>query len=190
MRRYALSLALLSAFGLAGCAKNVNRQIKEAVAHFDNFDLSEDEVEIVSTEELGGNAIAQVKVKTAVKLVKKNGQWVVDEVRIGDRRWEKADHIRAVLRSQRTETTRKQLNSISEGVRRYLDNHDSFPQFSDFRELVGVLTPQYLRDVILLDAWSNPYACRRVSPQIVEIRSSGADGFFGTRDDLMQRVEK
>ncbi len=168
----------------------MNRQIKEAVAHFDNLDLSEDEIEILSTQELGGNAIAQIKVKTAVKLVKKNGQWVVDEVRIGDRRWEKADHIRAVLRSQRTETTRKQLQSIGDGIRRYLERQGTLPQVSDFQDLVAVLTPQYLPEVVMLDAWSNAYAYRRVSSQVTEIRSSGPDGLYGTQDDLIERIEK
>ncbi len=190
VRRYALSLALLSALVLGGCAKNVNRQIKEAVAHFDNLDLSENEIEILSTQELGGNAIAQVKVKTAVKLVKKNGKWVVDEVRIGDRRWEKADHIRAVLRSQRTETTQKQLQSIGDGIRRYTERQGTLPQVSDFQNLVAVLTPQYLPEVMMLDAWSNAYAYRRVSPQVVEIRSSGPDGLYDTQDDLTERIEK
>jgi hypothetical protein len=190
VRRYALSLALLSVLVLGGCAKNVNRQIKEAVAHFDNLDLSENEVEILSTQELGGNAIAQVKIKTAVKLVKKKDQWVVDEVRIGDRRWEKADHIRAVLREQRTATTQKQLQSIRDGIRRYLDGHGALPEVSDFQGLVAVLTPQYAPEVMALDAWSNAYAYRRVSPQVAEVRSSGPDGLFGTQDDLTERIEK
>ncbi len=183
-------LALLSALVFAGCAKNVNRQIKEAVAHFDNLDLSENEIEILSTQEIGGNAIAQVQIKTAVKLVKKNGQWVMDEVRIGDRRWEKADHIRAVLRSQRTETTRKRLQLIGEGIRRYVERQGALPQVSDFDGLVAVLTPEYLPEVIALDAWSNEYAYRRVSPHLVEVRSSGPDRLYGTEDDLTERIEK
>jgi len=190
VRRYAWSLALLSVFALAGCAKNVNRQIKEAIAHFDNLDLSEDEIKILSAQELGSSAVAQVEIKTAVKLVEKNGKWVVDEVRIGDRRWEKADHIRAVLRSQRTETTRKQLQSIGAGIRRYLERQGALPQASDFQGLVAVLTPQYLPEVVMLDAWSNAYAYRRVSPQAAEVRSSGPDGLFGTQDDLTERIEK
>jgi len=190
VRRYAWSLALLSVFALAGCAKNVNRQIKEAIAHFDNLDLSEDEIKILSAQELGSSAVAQVEIKTAVKLVEKNGKWVVDEVRIGDRRWEKADHIRAVLRSQRTETTRKQLQSIGAGIRRYLERQGALPQVSDFQGLVAVLTPQYLSEVVMLDAWSNAYAYRRVSPQVAEVRSSGPDGLFGTQDDLTERIEK
>jgi len=191
VRTYArLSLVLLSALVLGGCAKNVNRQIKEAVAHFDNLDLSENEVEILSTQELGSSAIAQVQVKTAVKLIKRNGQWIVDEVRIGDRRWEKADHIRAVLRSQRTQTTQNQLQSISHGLRRYLDRKGTVPQVPDFQGLVNVLTPQYLPEVIALDAWSNAYAYRRISPQAAEIRSSGPDGLYGTQDDLTERVQK
>jgi len=190
VRRYALSLALLTVLGLAGCAKNVNRQIKEAVAHFDNLDLSENEIEILSTQELGGQAIAQVQIKTAVKLAKKNDRWVVDEVRIGDRRWEKADHIRAVLRSQRTETTRKELQAIGSGIRRYSEREGNLPQVSDFRALVAVLTPQYLPEAMDLDAWSNAYAYRRVSPQVVEVRSSGPDRLYGTQDDLTERIEK
>jgi hypothetical protein len=190
VRLYALSVVLLSVLFLSGCAKNLDRQIKEAVAHFDNFDLSSSEVEVLSTQEVGGSATAQIRVKTAVKLVKKNGQWVVDEVRIGDRRWEKADHILAVLRTQRTEETRKELQLISEGIRRYLDRQGTLPQVSNFHDLVTVLIPQYLHQVVELDAWSNPFVYRRISPQVAEIRSNGADGLYGTQDDLTERIEK
>ncbi len=190
VRRYAPFVVLLAVMALAGCAKNVNRQIKEAVGHFDNLDLSEDEIKILSTQELGGQAIAQVEIKTAVKLVKKKGQWVVDEVRIGDRRWEKADHIRAILRSERTQTTRKQLQTISDGVRRYLESQGTVPQVADFDDLLAILTPQYLADVTPLDAWSNAYAYRRVSPQAAEVRSSGPDGLYGTQDDLTEKILK
>jgi len=190
VRKHALWLALASALVLGGCAKNVNRQIKEAVAHFDNLDLSESEIEILSTQELGSSAVAQVQIKTAVKLIKKNGQWVVDEVRIGDRRWEKADHIRAILGNERTATTRRQLDSIGAGIRRYAERHGAMPQVSDFQGLIAVLSPQYLPEVVMLDAWSNAYGYRRVSPDVAEVRSSGIDGLYGTPDDLTEKISR
>lgn len=190
MRRHAWLLVLVSGLALAGCSKKANLQIKEAVGHFDNLDLSDTEIEVLSTQEMGGQAIAEVRIKTAVKLVKQKGQWVVDEVRIGDRRWEKADHIRAVLRAERTQTTRKELQLIGEGIRRYLQNQGVVPEVADFDGLVSVLIPQYLGDAIVLDAWSNPFAYQKVSTQIAEIRSSGEDRLYGTPDDLIERIQK
>jgi len=168
----------------------VNRQIQNSVAHFDNLDLSQDEIEVISTQELGDHAVAQVKIKTAVKLTKQNGQWVIDEIRIGDRRWEKADHIRAILRSERTQTTRKQLQLLKDGVQLWAERHGSLPQAADFGALMAMLTPGYVPEVLATDAWSHPYIYRRLSPNTAEVRSPGPDGLPGTPDDLSERVEK
>ena len=120
----------------AGCGKNINKQVQDAVRNFDNLGLTDKEIEVLSTQEMSGNAIAELKIRTAVKLVKKQGIWVVDEVRIGDRRWEKAEHILAVINQKRAETTRNMLEAIGSGIDRYTAANGRLPQGPGFRELV------------------------------------------------------
>ncbi|HXK62482.1 MAG TPA: type II secretion system protein GspG [Acidobacteriota bacterium] len=190
MRRYLLSLLLLLPVLTAGCGKNMNRQIREAVAKFDNMDLSEKDVKVLSVQKMGNQAVAEVEIKTAVKVSKQKDRWVIDEVRIGDRRWEKADHIRAALREQRFETTRKDLRTLAEGIRLWADRQGTLPPANDFPQLVDILSPEYLPRVIALDAWSNPYVYRSPAPQWAEVRSAGPDGKIDTPDDLTERVDR
>ncbi len=171
----------------ASCGKNINKQVQDAVRNFDNLQLTDSEIEVLRTQEMSGHAVAEVKIRTALKLVKKQGHWVVDEVRIGDRRWEKADHIRAVLNQKRAETTRGQADLVASAIEQYAAENGRVPAASDFRELVGSLSPQYLADPVLLDAWSNPLSYRALSNADFEIRSAGADGRTWTPDDIVRR---
>ena len=172
----------------AGCGKNINKQVQDAVRNFDNLGLTDKEIEVLSTQEMSGNAIAELKIRTAVKLVKKQGIWVVDEVRIGDRRWEKAEHILAVINQKRAETTRNMLEAIGSGIDRYTAANGRLPQGPGFRELVSVLSPDYLGDPALLDAWANPFSYRLLGNADYEVRSAGADGRTGTPDDIVKRA--
>jgi len=172
----------------AACGKNVNKQVQDAVSNFDNLQLTDQEIEVLSTQELAGNAIAEVKIRTAVKLVKKQGIWVIDEVRIGDRRWEKADHILAVINQKRTETTRDMIQAIGAGIDRYAAVNGRLPQAAGFRELVSTLSPDYLGDPVLLDAWSNPFSYKLLGNADYEVRSAGGDGMAGTPDDIVRRA--
>jgi len=178
--------ALLS----VSCNKKINVQVADAVRHFDNFDLNEKEVKVLSTQEMGNSAIAEVEVKTALKLTRRNGRWEIDEVRIGDRRWEKADHIRAVLNEGRRQTTARELENISAAIRRYSEQQGKTPAVSDFRSLMNALTPGYLATPYSVDAWAVPYQYRRLSVTGFEVSSAGPDRQPGTADDLVEKIER
>ncbi len=178
-----LLLLLLS----ASCGKNINKQVQDAVRNFDNLQLTDSEIEVLSTTEMSGNAVAEVKIRTALKLVKKQGHWVVDEVRIGDRRWEKADHIRAVINQKRAETTGDQADVVAAAIEQYAAENGRVPAAADFRALVATLSPRYLADPALLDAWSNPFSYRALNTEDFELRSAGADGRTWTPDDIVRR---
>ena len=181
MRRRLIFLVLLS----ASCAKSVEKQVHDAVRTFDTVEFSDKQVKVEAIKYLGSHAVATVTVKTAVKMSKKENQWVIDEIRIGDRRWEKAEFIIAVLNEKRTARTRSDLRVLSEGIHLYRNEHSSLPQARDFQELIDALSPKYLDQVTRLDAWSNPFSYKSLSASDYDLRSAGPDGRMNTPDDLL-----
>lgn len=182
--RAAVTGALLLVF-LTACGKKIEKHVQETVSRFDNALLSSDQVEVTSVRRSGDQALAEIKVTTAVKMVKRKGKWEIEEIRIGDRRWEKAEHILAFLNQKRAERTLQHLNELSEAIERYAQQNGTPPEAKSYQVLVDVLAANYLSRVIRIDAWSNPFQYRALAGAGYDLRSAGADGKFGTPDDLV-----
>ncbi len=170
---------------LPGCGKKLDQQVRQAVSQFDGLDLPEKQVEILEIRESGDYAIAELRVSTAVKLKQEGGRWVIDEIRLGDRRWEKASTVLAALRAQREADTRQSMRAISEAIGRYRSENGRLPEVESFEELSDLLTPRYLPQLIRLDGWSHAFSLKVLSPQSLELRSAGPDGALDTEDDLV-----
>lgn len=164
----------------------MERQIQATVANFDGLALPRESVEVQSVQVLGDHAVAEVEVKTALKLIRKDGNWQIDEVRLGDRRWEKAEHILRILNQERTATTQEHLNLLVEGIEHYRRVQGRVPQVSDFEALVNHLTPYYMEPVVRIDAWSNPFSYEPLAPDQYDLRSAGPDGKLQTPDDVVR----
>ena len=186
VKRLVLFLILL---GSLGCGKNLERQVQEQVRTFDQASLSDQQVEVLNVQEIGDHAVAEVRITTAVRLVKKDGTWVIEEFRIGDRRWERAEHILAVINEKRTETTLQQMDLITEGIRRYTALNHQIPQVSSFEDLMDLLSPQFQDRVVRIDAWSNPFSYQTIGTDKYDLKSAGPDGNLETPDDLVVRSQ-
>ncbi len=174
----------LLALGLAGCGKSFDQQVVDSIRVFDGLSLDKKQVEILSAKESGDTILAEVRVTTAVRLVRSEGKWELAEIRLGDRRWEKADHILALLDEQRLETTRGRLRQLRQAMQSHLESEGTVPQVETFTALVDVLYPVFLEEAVRLDAWSNPFVYEATSARQYGLRSSGADGVVGTADDI------
>jgi hypothetical protein len=184
-RRTILLLVLFAS--VVSCGRTLDRQIRETVATFDRMNLPPDAVEIERVSQIGDGVIAEVKVKSAVKMRRVGGEWVIEEIRLGDRQWEKADHILAAINRERDATTWERMRIVATAVDRYHNIHGELPPAADFVSLIDLLSPEYLGTVVRLDAWSQPFQYRRLSSEVYEIRSLGPDGRLGTPDDLVLR---
>lgn len=176
---------LLGLIALAACGKNLEKQVRDQVRTIDGAELDKDSVEIISVRESGSHATAEIRINTAVKMTKKGDHWTLDEVRIGDRRWEKVERILQSLERQRADSTRQQMAVIRRGIDRYIERNGKAPQVSNYTALVDTLNPDFLPSVIRLDAWSNPYSFQVSATGGFELRSAGPDGTIGTTDDLI-----
>lgn len=178
---------LIGVLLLAGCGRSLEQQTREQVRTLANADLPEDSIEIVDVQETGDHAIAEVEIKTAFKLRKEDDHWILEEVRLGDRRWEKVERILEALNLERQKETRLMLKELADGITEYMTRNGEVPQTENFRELVDLLTPRFISRVIRLDSWWNPFFYSPSNGQSFELRSAGIDGIFGTEDDLVIR---
>lgn len=172
---------------ITGCGKSLEKQAREQVRTLANADLPEEAVEIVDVQQSGDQAIAEVEIKTAFRLRRVEGRWVLEEVRLGDRRWEKVSRILDALNLERENDTRQMLDELNDGITAYLMQYGQVPQAEDFRDLVNRLNPRFVPRVIRTDAWWNPFSYSVFNKESFELRSAGVDGIFGTEDDLVIR---
>jgi hypothetical protein len=186
MHRFALFLVLVATIS---CGKSVEKQIRAQVRTFDGASLDEKQVEVTNVQEMGDHATAEVRITTGVKMVKENGKWVIEEFRISDRRWEKTEHILALINEQRTTTTLEQINLMTEGIERYAKLNQRIPQISDSEALAAILFPRFQGQFTPTDAWANPFYYRPRGDRKYELRSLGPDGRFGTPDDLIAETQ-
>ena len=170
--------------GLANCGKSLDRQIADSVRTFDGLSLDQEQVEILTAQESGDTILAEIRVTTAVRLVRSEGKWELADIRLGDRRWENVDHILTLLDEQRLETTKGRLRELRQAMHRHLDSEGTVPQVETFPALVDALYPGFLERAVRLDAWANPFIYEVISAREYDLRSAGPDGADGTMDDL------
>lgn len=185
MRRLVLFLVLVA---VNACGKTVEKQIRDQVRTLDGAALADKQVKVTNVREMGDQATAEVQITTGVKMVKENGKWVIEEFRIGDRRWEKAEHILALINEKRTATTLDQMNLITEGIERFANLNLRIPQVSSSEKLAALLFPRFQSQFIPVDAWTNPFFYQPRGDREFELRSLGPDGRFGTPDDLIANI--
>ncbi len=186
---YLLTAILLLAVG--GCGKrtvNVD-YAKDLIAGIPQGALEKEDVEVIKVTQVGGSeAIAETRLKTAFRLEKVGGKWVVREVRIGHGQWEKIGNLLQALETVKIEETRKSLDRIAEAILKYRDSNGSLPAFKDYISLSDVLSPMYLTPLIRVDAWRRPLYAEHVNANTILLRSIGPDGLFATADDIIRTV--
>jgi len=171
-----------------GCGKNLDQQLKESIRNLDNAQLKNDEIEILEVQQTGDLAIAEVKIQTAFKLRRIGESWHLEEIRLGDRRWEKADVIIAAITRQREQTANLQLANIRSAIDNYRSSQGTLPEAEDFQQLIDLLSPLYLTQIIRLDPWSRSFSFQLISADSYDLRSAGADGQFQTGDDIKMEM--
>lgn len=174
------------AFSLSSCA---GRSINKKTAHRVIVDapagiFDKEDVDIRSASQTGpDSALVEAELRAAFALEKIDGEWVIQDVRLGKRPWERLTDIMSALELVREKNTRVVLEQVMAAVEKYRDANGSLPDFSDYVSLSDALCPVYMTPLLRLDAWRNPLFADRTGNR-VRIRSSGMDGSPDTADDL------
>jgi len=177
----------------AGCAGRSigNNHARDVILKTPQGALEKEDVEVTKVTQVGGSeAIAETQLKTAFRLEKVNGEWVVREVRIGHRQWEKVSNLAAALEAVKTDETRTMLTRIADSIRKYRENTGSLPVFKDFIALSDQLSPRYMTPLIRIDSWRQPLEAERPDADTIVLRSAGPDTRFGTPDDISLTVTR
>jgi hypothetical protein len=183
-------LCILLTAGCAGRSIN-NNHAKDAILELPQSALEKEDVEVVKVIQVGGSeAVAETQLKTAFRLEKIKGKWVVRDVRLGHNHWEKVNNLYAALEAIKTDETRKMLGQIADGIRKYREVNGTLPAFVDYIALSDLLSPKYMTPLIRLDSWRQPLEATKQDADAILLRSAGPDGKFGTPDDIRTSVTR
>ena len=153
--------------------------------------FEKEDVEVVNVTQVGRTeAIAETRLKTAIRYEKVGNEWVIREVRMGHGQWEKVSNLMQALDTVKIEETRKMLDRIEQAVLEYHETNGSMPVFEDYVSLSDLLSPKYLTPLIRLDAWRRPLRAERSDADTIRVWSSGPDTKEGTDDDIRKTISR
>ena len=190
MRNACLLIAVLFLTSCGGRAITANRA-RNVIVDMPQETFEKEDVEIVDVRQIGGTeAIAETRLKTAIRYKKVGDEWVIREVRIGHGQWEKVADLLQALEIVKVEETRKMLDRIGEAILKYQEANNGMPVFENYVSLSDLLSPQYLTPLIRLDAWRKPLGAKRLDANTIQIWSPGPDGKDGTSDDIRETISQ
>ena len=133
---------------------------------------------------MSSSAVAEVVVTATFHLSKDaRGRWVVSEVIFGDEAvgrldslWQNADARKAAL-------ARAQLATLRDALESFRAERGFYVVAKDSVVLLDHLSPHYLKHVIRIDPWRNPYRYEGTTASYL-LASDGPDGKPNTADDV------
>ena len=134
---------------------------------------------------MGNSATVVAQVETAFRFDKgSDGKWRIAEIRTGDRRWEDVDLLVKALNAEKTSRARAELESIATALESYRREHGFYLESKTEAALIDSLNPRYLRSIIRVDPWHQPYQYEGTRGSFV-LRSNGPDEQPNTADDVV-----
>ncbi|PYT02931.1 MAG: hypothetical protein DMF65_05300 [Acidobacteria bacterium] len=133
---------------------------------------------------MGSSAIAEVVVDATFRLSRDaEGKWVVTEVLFGgESSGDLAAHLRSV-NSEKAERARADLATLRDALEAFRAERGFYVVAEDSVVLLDHLSPRYIKHIIRLDPWHNPYRYNGTTAAYT-LASDGPDGKSGTSDDV------
>jgi hypothetical protein len=133
----------------------------------------------------GNDAVVEVTFDGAFHLVKdKSGDWLVSEVRLGDRNWESLELIQTAVRKEKILRTVAELKALAAALEAFRREHGFYVVADTGSALIDNLAPRYMNSVIRLDAWSHEFQYRGTQTGY-RLYSLGPDGRPDTGDEII-----
>lgn len=181
-----LSVIIFSSVFAAAYAANLGanearRQIAAALG-FDN--VNNIHLKNISSG-IGGQAIVEATVDAAFRFEQdKQGNWKAVEIRTGDRRWESLELMETAIRKEKILRTTADLRTLATALEAYRREKGSYVAAENNVKLIDILSPNYLKHIIRIDAWSQEFEYRG-SATNYRLASSGPDGKANTGDEIV-----
>src|SRR5215471_335738 len=161
------------------------KEARRLIARMAGIELPSDAVRVKEVSGMGNSATAIAQVETAFRFDKSgDGKWRVTEIRTGDRRWEDIDLLVKALNTEKTARARAELESIATALESFRRERGSYLESKSEGALIDNLNPRYLKSVIRVDPWHQPYEYEGTRTSFV-LRSAGPDEKPNTADDVV-----
>ena len=179
---FALSVVVWAAGDLTA------KQARELLRKLGGAELKADQVRIKTISSgVGGNAVVEAQLETAVRFKQEKGEWKVADIRLGDRHWESVELVIEALRREKTRRTEERLQQLTRAIEAYKAERGGYVVAETFEQFLEQISPRYLSMPVRFDWWEQPLLYRG-TPTEYRLSSSGPDLKAGTSDDLL--VEK
>jgi len=160
------------------------KEARRLIAHLAGINLPSDAVRVKEVSSLGNSATVTAQVETAFRFEKDDkGKWRVAEIRTGDRRWENVDSLMKALNAEKTSRARAELEVIATALESFKRERGAYPESKTQAALIDSLNPRYLKRVVRIDPWHQPYEYEGSRTSFV-LRSAGPDEKANTADDV------
>jgi len=160
------------------------KEARRLIAHLAGINLPSDAVRVKEVSSLGNSATVTAQVETAFRFEKDDkGKWRVAEIRTGDRRWENVDSLMKALNAEKTSRARAELEVIATALESFKRERGAYPESKTQAALIDSLNPRYLKRVVRIDPWHQPYEYEGSRTSFV-LRSAGPDEKANTSDDV------
>jgi hypothetical protein len=183
-----LAFVILLAFtaGVWAEQKLSSSEVRQLIAQVGGIRLSPEDVHIRRVDPgLGGrDVIVEALVQTAFNMNRQNGQWVITQVRTGDRQWESVELVATAVEAEKIKRTKADMQELAQAIERYRSRQNEYPKVKEFSALIDVLLAHQLARIIREDYWHQSYVYAP-GPNGYQVRSLGPDRKQGTRDDIV-----
>lgn len=109
--------------------------------------------------------------------------WRISELRTGNRAWVNLDQLMVAVNQQKQSRARADMQRIADALERYRADRGAYIVSDSHAVLIDHLSPAYIREVIRLDPWRQPYKYVGQRDTFTLV-SPGPDGKDGTADDI------
>ena len=160
------------------------KEARRLIAHLAGINLPSDAVRVKDVSSMGNSATVTAQVETAFRFEKDGkGKWRVAEIRTGDRRWEDVDSLMKALNAEKTSRARAELEVLATALESFRRERGAYPESKTQAALIDNLNPRYLKRVVRVDPWHQPYEYEGSRTSFV-LRSAGPDEKAKTADDV------
>lgn len=174
--------------------ESARRAIEELVTEFDARvreskgksvePLTRGPLTIKQLSSMSSSAVAEVVVTATFHLSKDaRGRWVVSEVVFGDEAVGQLDSLRQNADARKAALARTELKTLRDALEAFRAERGFYVVAKDSVVLLDHLNPRYLKHVIRIDPWHNPYRYEGTEASY-KLASDGPDGKPNTADDV------
>ena len=161
------------------------KQVRSLLQHLGGADLRPAQVQIRKISSgVAGDVVVEAQIETAWRLARKNDEWQVSEVRLGDRHWESLELVEEAVRREKIRRTLSILQEMDGAIDAYHRQESKYVDSERITDLLDAISPRYISTPHRLDLWGNQLDYDGRANRY-RLRSAGPDGRFGTADDLI-----